>query len=165
MLKIFLRSMEIFWNKGVSSAHYTWTSPIWKCTPTSWSKTAYPSWARTITSNHLLLRKRTPTGTPVTKAGWRTTGRTSTNSVMQFKAFSSSSRKFHLTLFSIFHCSISLCMPAVWLQPGPGGASYYKRSFLCYSWFDLKQNVLEILEEHLAPSSIQPKLPRPTSSG
>lgn len=99
------------------------------------------------------------------KPGWRITGRTSTNSGTQFKAFFPRSRKFQLTLFSMFHCSISLCMPALWLGPGPGGASYYKRLFLCYSWFDLKQNVLEILEEHLFPSNIQPKPPRPTSSG
>lgn len=68
------------------------------------------------------------------------------------------------SLFSVFHYSISL-LSALWLGPGPGGASYYKSLLLCYSWFDPKQNTLEILEEHLFPSSIQPKPPSPTSSG
>lgn len=68
------------------------------------------------------------------------------------------------SLFPVFHCSISLSS-ALWLGPGPEGASYYKRLLLCYSWLDPKQNTLEILEEHLFPSSIQPKPPRPTNSG
>lgn len=67
--------------------------------------------------------------------------------------------------FSVFHCSISLRMSALCLGPGPGDASYYKKLFLLYSWFDPKQNVLEILEEHLFQSRVQRKPPGPTRSG